>query len=104
MSKLTILSAPAPLKGCLSAKEVSSAIYSGVCQAVDLFNHQSSKDFSFNFVSKPVADGGDDSLESLASSTQSETVHGHVEILFKQNGAGMIILQSLKWHKLLVLS
>lgn len=76
MKCLRVLSAANSLKSCLSANEVSKSIYIGVAGAVAMFNQQGSRKISLNFISRPIADGGDGTLDCLASKIEKQAVVG----------------------------
>lgn len=73
---IKVVAAPNAMKGSLTASLAADAIESGVIEAFKLFNAHNNKKIDFQVIKRPVADGGDDTLDAIAENTYITDVTG----------------------------
>jgi len=73
---IKIVSAANAMKGSLSAQMASNAMASGAREAVMLFNDVFAKNIKADIIVRPIADGGDDTLDVIAEKFYNSTVTG----------------------------
>lgn len=77
MSKsIRVLASANAMKGSLSAKEASNMMASGAQKAISKFSEQFGQKFNGEFLIKPIADGGDDTVDVIADSFYINTIKG----------------------------
>lgn len=75
-STIKILSSANAMKGSLSAKQTSECIAKGVNKAFQKYNSLYSKNLNPEILIKPIADGGDDTVDVIADTFYKNTVKG----------------------------
>ena len=73
---LKVVVAPNAMKGSLSTDLAAKSISKGVEDAFFFFSRNFKRDLKFDIISRPVADGGDDTLDAVAEKIYKTSVTG----------------------------
>lgn len=73
---LRIIAAPNAMKGSLSASDAAASIAKGVEEAFNFFKRTTGKTLPFQVIQKPVADGGDNTVDVIADKFYETPVCG----------------------------
>ncbi|OHT13753.1 Glycerate kinase [Tritrichomonas foetus] len=73
---IKIVAAANAMKGSLSSVQAAASIARGVEDAFKIFSQNTGKNLTFSVIQKPVADGGDDTLDAIAEKFYKTPVIG----------------------------
>lgn len=73
---IKVVAAANAMKGSLSASSAAASIAKGVRQAFTFFEANHGKNLPYTIIEKPVADGGDDTVDAIAEHFYATTVCG----------------------------